>query len=85
MENNTPRPNLLREIQQTQFALVEANEYLDTHPNDQEALAYFDRAQKKLRELLTEYEARYGKIETAEGGKMRWAWVDQPWPWQMEV
>ncbi len=78
------KQKLLREIQQYQFAVVEANLYLDTHPQDQEALSYFQTYQQKLLESVTEYEKKYGKIQTDTNGKSRWAWVDDPWPWQME-
>lgn len=78
------KQKLLREIQQCQFAVVEANLYLDTHPQDQEALSYFQTHQQKLMESVTEYEKKYGKIQTDANGKSRWAWVDDPWPWQME-
>lgn len=75
---------LLREIQQTEFSLVEANLYLDTHPADQEAIAYFKKYQQRLQNLLTEFEQKYGKIVSEADGKYRWAWVEEPWPWQME-
>ncbi|MGI5893699.1 MAG: spore coat protein CotJB [Candidatus Merdivicinus sp.] len=82
MEEN--KKKLLREIQQCNFALVEANLYLDTHPEDQEAIQYFKKAQKRLSGHLAEFEEKYGKISANTDGKLRWAWVDEPWPWQME-
>ncbi len=75
---------LLREIQQCEFALVEANLYLDTHPQDQEAIHYYQKTHEKLSEHLAEYREKYGPITKDEAGKLRWTWVDEPWPWQME-
>lgn len=77
--------NLLKEIQIAKFALIEANLFLDTHPNDQEALKFFRESSEKLEDLMEEWEKRYGKIQNTENGKMRWAWVDNPWPWQKGV
>ena len=82
MDKNKKR--LLRMVQQYEFAVIEANLYLDTHPDDQEAIQYFQNARRHLQEHLAEYEEKYGKIAAADGDKKRWAWVDEPWPWQME-
>ncbi len=83
MEGNE-KQKLLREIQLCQFAVVEANLFLDTHPCDQDALAYYKKHSGHLKELLAEYEEKYGRVVLCENGQMRWAWVDNPWPWQME-
>ena len=37
----TDMASLLREVQMAEFALVEANLFLDTHPTDANALEYF--------------------------------------------
>ena len=41
MEND--RVTLLRRLQICEFTLVECNLYLDTHPNDAEALKYYKK------------------------------------------
>ncbi len=82
---NSEKARLLREIQLCTFSLVEANLYLDTHPDDQEALRFYEKHQKRLHERKAEYEERFGKIAAGEDGRLRWAWIDEPWPWQMEV
>lgn len=78
------KTKLLHEIQQCEFALVEANLYLDTHPKDQEALQYYQKTQEKLSGHLAEFKEKYGLISKDEAGKLRWTWTDEPWPWQME-
>ncbi len=78
------KQNLLKELQVAHFAVIEANLFLDTHPCDQEALKYFEQASDKLRDLMEEWERRYGKIQVSDG-MMRWAWVDNPWPWEKGV
>ena len=78
------KQNLLKELQTAHFAVIEANLFLDTHPNDQDALKYFQDASDKLQDLMEEWEKRYGKIQTSNG-MMRWAWVDNPWPWEKGV
>lgn len=84
MENNTPnKAALLREIQICQFAVIEANLYLDTHPCDQEAIRYYRRQKAHLDELLEKWEQVCGKIQENDAG-LCWAWKDTPWPWQVE-
>ena len=39
------RNNLLKEISMVDFAIVDLNQYLDTHPDDSDAVAY----RKKLK------------------------------------
>lgn len=82
---NSEKARLLREIQLCTFLLVEANLYLDTHPEDQEALKFYEKHSKRLKELRGEYEEKFGPIAKGEDGRIRWAWGDEPWPWQMGV
>ncbi len=82
---NSDKTRLMREIQLCTFMLVEANLYLDTHPSDQEALRFYEKNSKRLHDLKMEYEEKFGRIAVGEDGQMRWAWVDDPWPWQMGV
>ena len=68
------------------FAVQEANLYLDTHPSDQAALAYFQEYNQLRCQALNDYAALYGPltIETARGGRGKWEWVNRPWPWEGE-
>ncbi len=51
----TERSKRLQEIQEVSFTLDELTLYLDTHPLDEDALNAFETAQKKRKELLSEY------------------------------
>ena len=78
------KDQLLRRIAPTGFACVDACLYLDTHPQDSEAMAYFDENNRKYQEALHEYSKAYGPLTLAHvhDPKDYWNWVDQPWPWQ---
>ncbi len=78
------KQSLLKEIQIAKFAKIEANLFLDTHPNDQEALKYYEKTCDKLEDLEEEWKKRYGEIKVSDG-MMRWAWVENPWPWEKGV
>ena len=83
MEAND-KARLLREIQLCTFLLTEANLYLDTHPCDQDALAYFNDYSRMRNDALEEYARLYGPltVDTATGCSRSWEWINQPWPWQ---
>ena len=78
------REQLLHWISLTKFACVDSNLYLDTHPCDMEAIAYFKEHVKLYNEALAEYSKTYGPLTIAHAHHCDtyWEWVNQPWPWQ---
>lgn len=63
--------------QETAFMLWELRLYLDTHPNDREALALFRQMSEKAGDTYA------NSFLPRECG--RWAWVDDPWPWEYQA
>jgi spore coat protein JB len=60
--------------------------FLDTHPNDTEALAKREMYRKKLEMLIKEYENEYGPLTlSADFGNDGFDWVNDPWPWEKEA
>ena len=86
MTNNIPcRQDLLHWINVVSFAVNDAQLFLDTHPDDQEALCFFHEYSKLRKEALMEYAKYYGPltIDSAHAAcKDKWAWIHEPWPWQ---
>lgn len=79
----TNREAMLKRLQVCDFALTEAALFLDTHPDNQEALEYYRKHLARQKEAKAEYVAKYGPIVhagAAEGD--RWSWVNDPWPWE---
>ena len=52
MKNHSNRKDLLRWINIVSFAVVDAQLFLDTHPDNQEALAYFHEYNKLRKQAL---------------------------------
>ncbi|MBQ1504376.1 MAG: spore coat protein CotJB [Oscillospiraceae bacterium] len=76
------RAELLRAIQIADFALVEANLFLDSHPDDENALRYYGTYKKRLDELTEDYVNQFGPLTARQyEGWDRWKWVDEPFPW----
>ncbi|MBO8128776.1 MAG: spore coat protein CotJB [Peptococcaceae bacterium] len=87
MANKDPdREELLREIQEWQFVATELTLFLDTHPENREALRDYNMAHERLRNLHRQWETRYGPL-TSQGhspSQYPWQWVEEPWPWELE-
>lgn len=77
------KEQLLKQIGCTQFVCVELNLYLDTHPNDEDALSDYLSYSEQLRGLIEQYEELYGPLlnfghSPTEAG----SWVCSKWPWE---
>ena len=79
------RQDLLNWINIVSFAVDDVKLFLDTHPCDQNALAYFEEYKCLRNKALKEYAKYYGPltIDTADTPADCWKWVCEPWPWQM--
>ena len=76
---------LMTLIRRLDFALVETNLYLDTHPHSRTALNYFERLLHERNQAAERYETAFGPL-TATGNGMRdeWTWSTGAWPWQID-
>ncbi len=77
--------NLLKSLQQADFALWETSLFLDSHPDNKQALMYYKKMLAKREEIKSRYTASCGPITHNDVTGDRWSWVDGPWPWQNEV
>jgi spore coat protein JB len=87
MAETMPREfyQILHELQAVDFVMNDLVLYLDTHPDDQQALSQFNQFQRRKQTLTQQYEASFGAISCAVSGHVgqRWTWTDSPWPWQV--
>ncbi len=75
----------LLELQTVDFVLVELTLYLDTHPNDVEALTQFKQFEKRKQALMRTIETSYGPLQEYGNSPTgdEWSWSQAPWPWQV--
>ena len=86
-ENRESREVLLHRLQVCDFILVELNEYLDTHPDDPEAIRCFEKHRAMREEAMEDYTKHYGPITIMDHSATygnQWRWVDGPSPWDLE-
>ena len=85
--DNRQQAQMLLQIQQLEFAAVELNLFLDTHPNDQQALAMYKQIHQELMNCVRNYEQIYGPLLNfgfSPNPQNCWKWIDSPWPWEIK-
>ncbi len=79
------RAQMLRKVQEAEFAAYDLMLYLDTHPNCQTALTKYKEAVEKSRQYRREFEAAYGPLTAAASSSAApWQWIKNPWPWNKQ-
>lgn len=74
---------LLVKLMEIDFALIEFNLYLDTHPFDRRALIQYNNYLAMRPPILQKLNEIYGPITNMQRTRYPWAWLNQPWPWRI--
>jgi len=86
MSCNVNKKDLLLQIMQCEFILVDINLFLDTHPNDERAIADYNGYAEQLHMMKKLYAENYGPLEnfgnSLNRSETQWLWNEQPFPWQ---
>lgn len=82
-----PNPELERSltgINVISFVIVELTEYLDTHPEDRDALNYFNYYNRALNKMKAEFAVKFYPltVAAADGYCNEWSWGLAPLPWE---
>lgn len=74
---------LLHFIDMVSFQVTDTQLFLDTHPQDEEALKNLDYYLDLRRSAMETYASLYGPltIDTANPSNY-WTWAMTPWPWE---
>lgn len=85
LDPKNERETLLYQVMQYKFALIELNLYLDTNPNDAEAVALYNKYLAIEKQMCDKYESMYGPLTLDSNylGKNTWNWKNSPWPWEV--
>ncbi len=81
MEDN--KAVLLKRVQICDFVLEETALFLDTHPENKEALEYYQKYLDLMNKAKEEYTQKYGPLmRTDYDGGPVWTWATTSWPWE---
>ncbi|TYQ14673.1 UNVERIFIED_CONTAM: spore coat protein JB [Acetivibrio alkalicellulosi] len=76
------RQELLKQLTAIDFMAVDLQLYLDTHPNDREALMRYNTIVTQSNMLKSTYERLYGPLCSFRScSQYPWQWINDPWPW----
>lgn len=80
---NMDKKGLLHWIDMVSFCMYDMALYLDTHPDDKEAMEYFNQYQRLRKEAVSVYSKKYEPLLLDEAAPdCKWKWVLSPWPWE---
>jgi len=82
---NMNKNELMQYISELEFAVTDLNLYLDTHPDNAQALEMFTKLAATLKSLKADYARRYAPIcATDVKNEIPFEWVssEHKWPWQ---
>lgn len=79
------RKQLLNSIRAYSFAIIDVGLYLDTNPECELALEYYNTYRDLYSEAVEVYENNFGPLSIyGNQNDDRWEWTCAPWPWEGE-
>ena len=78
------RENLLKRLTMLDFMAVDMQLFLDTHPDDTNAIAKYNSIIREADNLRAQYEKSVGPLLSfsSYSPAENFQWVDNPWPWE---
>lgn len=74
---------LLQKVYLYGFAVDDVLLFLDTHPDDCEARAYFQRMRDAYQEARADYVQNVRPLAVTDvNADSYWTWAEGPWPWE---
>ena len=85
LKAKSEREDMLMQLQELKFAMIDLGLYLDLNDNDKKAINLFNEYQKKEKELCKMFENKYGPLtfDSMQVGNS-WTWDNGPWPWEVQ-
>ena len=74
----------LRNISIAGFVVTELTMYLDTHPDDRNALSHFNYYNRILNRMTEEFSSKYYplNLSSVDASNKEWKWGMAPLPWE---
>ena len=77
------REAMLKQITIMDFMTTDLHLYLNTHPDDTEALRMYNDVANQSAQMRNEYEEHFGPLVSFRSqDPTGWRWSDSPWPWE---
>ncbi len=79
------REELLKALMELDFLAVDLGLFLNTHPEESEAIAAYNQVITAADAVRMKYEDAFGPLcsfRSYATDTKDWQWMDTPWPWQ---
>ena len=79
---------LLEKLMELDFISLDLGLFLNTHPNNIEAMKTYNEVITAADTLRTKYEELYGPLcsfRSYSPTPEQWQWKNNPWPWEKEA
>lgn len=76
------KKSMLYDIMLFDFAVQDSTLFLDTHPDDADAFAYYKEASNRLQKSKKAYETQYGSLTNREVFGTNYSYIKGPAPWE---
>ncbi|MCL2565244.1 MAG: spore coat protein CotJB [Defluviitaleaceae bacterium] len=75
-----------KELYTLDFLALDLHLYLNTHPNDREALAEYNKVAALAAQARKKYEEHFGPLHSfrCPAGEHEWNWLSEYSPWEKE-
>jgi spore coat protein JB len=81
----TNKNSVIKAVYELGFVMTEVLLYLDTHPNDSEAIEYYAEMRQRYNEAVEAYESVIGPLSfNRTGADNYFDWAATPLPWEKE-
>ena len=76
----------LTALSESGFAALDLQLYIDTHPDDTEAIAVYNECVDAYEKAREAFEKKHGPLYSfiCKSDPAHSSWVDTPWPWENE-
>ena len=82
------RDELLKSLSELDFIAVDLALFLNTHPENKEAIQAYNQVITAADTVRMKYEDAFGphcSFRTYASNTNHWEWNDNPWPWQADA
>ena len=85
LKAQSEREDMLMQLQELNFAMIDLGLYLDLNGNDRNAINKFNEYRRQEKELCKMFENKYGPLTfDSMEYKNTWTWDNGPWPWEVQ-
>lgn len=82
------RDELLKKLSELDFIAVDLALFLNTHPENREAIQAYNQVITAADAVRMKYEEAYGPLcsfRSYASDTDHWEWSNNPWPWQADA